>query len=189
MKIRVQYKKESKIEIYYQGIITTRLLTCNLRRVQSLMILITQIQWDHLMEVWEDVCKMVRVLSVFSAVAHSLLPAAVSLSGIVVHTCFLKMSDDTINLISIWYLLLLKMEMATKLELHLNNTSTFVKCFYYKHTFLNSIHGNTNTCHPFFVHPTSLHTVLPFPRCETTFSGIMVFFVFVHVFRITLYLS
>ncbi len=43
---RVQYKKEPKIEIFYQGVLTTRLVTCNLPRVQSLTSLITQIQWE-----------------------------------------------------------------------------------------------------------------------------------------------
>ncbi len=35
MKNRVQYKKEPKIEICYRGIITIRLVTCKLPRVQS----------------------------------------------------------------------------------------------------------------------------------------------------------
>ncbi len=46
MKNRVPYKKEPKIEICYQGVITTRLVTCNLPSVQSLKSLIMQIQWE-----------------------------------------------------------------------------------------------------------------------------------------------
>ncbi len=46
MKNRVEYKKEPKMEVCHQDVITTWLVTCNLPRVQSSMSLITQIQWE-----------------------------------------------------------------------------------------------------------------------------------------------
>ncbi len=54
MKNRVQYKKEPKIEICYQGVITTQLVTCNLHRVQCLKSLTMQIQWECSVQVKVD---------------------------------------------------------------------------------------------------------------------------------------
>ncbi len=51
MKNRILYKKEPKIEICYQVVITTGLVTCNLPRVQSLTSLITQIQSECTVQV------------------------------------------------------------------------------------------------------------------------------------------
>ncbi len=51
MKSRVQYKKKTKIEICYQGVITTPLVTCNFLKVQSMTSLIMQIRRECLVQV------------------------------------------------------------------------------------------------------------------------------------------